>query len=447
MPQKIVTLAGNVVDEWTFRNADTQYLTHGLHPYPARMIPQLAERLIREYSREGDWVLDPFCGSGTVLVESRLRNRNSIGNEISPLALLLTRVKTTPLDKEELRKASKKVLDEVQERILAYRNKGFKKSAGIENWAEAPVRPPSAVGDLEIPVFPNIQLWFKEDVANELAILRRAILNPSWDKAYVDFFRICLSFTAMKSSNADYESHQSHPARYKSEKLKRFSPDVLSIFREKVKDSMKRVVDFSQRVSNNAVECCVFSGDARSLDLKGIAPSEGFDLIVTSPPYGEEQNTIGYHRWSRIMAYWIGFSEDEIGKSEKLSLGAKPDADATVPSKTGDFFINLVRDKSKRKNGEMRAASLASFFRGYHESIIQMGKWLKRGGIVAIVVGNRLVAGHRIGMDRVTIELAEESNLKELKTFCRDIPNTIMPKRIPEGETIARESIIILEKT
>lgn len=80
MPPKIVTLSGNVVDDWTFKNADTQYLTHGLHPYPARMIPQIASRLISDYSEKKDWVLDPFCGSGTVLVEPMLKNRNSIGN-------------------------------------------------------------------------------------------------------------------------------------------------------------------------------------------------------------------------------------------------------------------------------------------------------------------------------------------------------------------------------
>jgi hypothetical protein len=146
------------------------------------------------------------------------------------------------------------------------------------------------------------------------------------------------------------------------------------------------------------------------------------------------------------MAYWVGFSKYEISRSEKTTLGAKPDTDAIVPSKTGTFFINLVKERSTRKNGKMRAASLASFLHGYNDSIIQMSKWTKSGGIIAIVVGNRLVAGHRIAMDKVTIELAAESNLREVKTFYRDIPNTIMPKRIPEGETIAKESIIILEK-
>ena len=89
------TLEGKVIEDWTFARANTQDLTHGLHPYPARMIPQIAERLINRYSSENEIVLDPFCGSGTVLVESKLLGRNAIGNDINPLGTLLAKVKTT----------------------------------------------------------------------------------------------------------------------------------------------------------------------------------------------------------------------------------------------------------------------------------------------------------------------------------------------------------------
>ncbi|MEM3661053.1 MAG: DNA methyltransferase [Thermoproteota archaeon] len=66
------TLYGKeAIDDWNFANCDTSYLTHGLHEYPARMIPQIAQRLINRYSPEGGKILDPFCGSGTVLVEAR----------------------------------------------------------------------------------------------------------------------------------------------------------------------------------------------------------------------------------------------------------------------------------------------------------------------------------------------------------------------------------------
>jgi hypothetical protein len=87
-------------NDWDFEGANTQKFTHGIHPYPARMVPQIAYRLIKRYSKPYDIVLDPFCGSGTVPTEARImrsngsaekeRPRNAIGNEISLLALLIS---------------------------------------------------------------------------------------------------------------------------------------------------------------------------------------------------------------------------------------------------------------------------------------------------------------------------------------------------------------------
>jgi site-specific DNA-methyltransferase (cytosine-N4-specific) len=85
-------------EDWDFAGENTQYLTHGLHPYPARMVPQIARRLLRRFASKNDVVLDPFCGSGGVLVEARLAGLNSIGIDINPLACLLAEVKSNPIE-------------------------------------------------------------------------------------------------------------------------------------------------------------------------------------------------------------------------------------------------------------------------------------------------------------------------------------------------------------
>jgi len=55
-------IGGKILDEdWSFSKADTSYLTHGLHEYPARMIPQIAKKLILRYSPVSGKILDPFC--------------------------------------------------------------------------------------------------------------------------------------------------------------------------------------------------------------------------------------------------------------------------------------------------------------------------------------------------------------------------------------------------
>lgn len=78
-----------------FRTANTKKYTHCFHPYPAMMIPQVAERILDEFGQNSKILFDPYCGSGTSLVEANLRGINAIGTDINPLARLIAKVKTT----------------------------------------------------------------------------------------------------------------------------------------------------------------------------------------------------------------------------------------------------------------------------------------------------------------------------------------------------------------
>jgi hypothetical protein len=75
---------------------------HGFHPYPARMHPATAGRLVQGFTQPGATVLDPFCGSGTVLVESLVLGRNAVGIDLNPLAVRLARCKTRPRTSPEI---------------------------------------------------------------------------------------------------------------------------------------------------------------------------------------------------------------------------------------------------------------------------------------------------------------------------------------------------------
>ena len=93
--------------DWTFPAADTQYLTHGLHTYPARMIPQIPDALLNHFLdhseiEEGDTVYDPFSGSGTTAVEARLHGLNAKANDINPFACMLTKAKAIPIERPTL---------------------------------------------------------------------------------------------------------------------------------------------------------------------------------------------------------------------------------------------------------------------------------------------------------------------------------------------------------
>ena len=81
---------------------ETTYLTHNYHPFPAKFIPHIPQILIKQFSKPGDVVLDPFTGSGTTLVEAKLLGRESIGTDINPISVLASKVKTTVLSQSEI---------------------------------------------------------------------------------------------------------------------------------------------------------------------------------------------------------------------------------------------------------------------------------------------------------------------------------------------------------
>src|ERR671933_310344 len=94
-----------VDDSWSFKDtspSQTSYITHDYHRYPAKFIPQLAGRIIKENSRVGDLVCDPFMGSGTTLVEAIVNRRRAYGTDINPVAVLITKAKTTPIEPPKL---------------------------------------------------------------------------------------------------------------------------------------------------------------------------------------------------------------------------------------------------------------------------------------------------------------------------------------------------------
>src|ERR1700682_3661110 len=88
--------------DWDFASASTNSTTNTIHPYPAKFIPQIPRHFIEQLSEVGDTVYEPFLGSGTTAVEANILGRNAIGNDVNELAVLISKVKTTPISNKKL---------------------------------------------------------------------------------------------------------------------------------------------------------------------------------------------------------------------------------------------------------------------------------------------------------------------------------------------------------
>ena len=170
--------------------------THGFHKYPAKFIPQIPQWAIHKYLKnETDkLILDPFCGSGTTLVESALSGNYSIGIDIDPFSALISKVKTTKIDVVKLNL--------------------------VINWLKKNIKNPPQ--KLFIPDCQTLEHWFTKETINKLSIIR-TLLNQIIDKFengkttkdIQDLLLICFSSIIRRVSNADNESQKTYVSHTK----------------------------------------------------------------------------------------------------------------------------------------------------------------------------------------------------------------------------------------
>ncbi len=257
--------------DWDFKDFTTQYLSHKFHSYPARFIPQIPLTFIKLFTEEGDTVLDPMCGCGTTLVEAFLNNRNSIGNDFNPLAVLISKVKTTLIPENEFIYLENKFNKTKRYLDLDYRR--------IEERANnLPNRTVSKI--------------FNKAVIGKLETIREMILElrDEWHNDLYDLARVALSATIwslVENGNGI---------------------NVENIFFKKVQMMKKELLEMAKLVST-APRVELINGDARKLEVD----NESVDLIVTSPPY---VNALDYYRVHMYNMLWLGMDFDLFRKHE-----------------------------------------------------------------------------------------------------------------------------------
>lgn len=283
-PKRIASALGSI--DWSFTNDDTGFLTHDLHPYPAKYIPQIPGHCIANLSLPGELVLDPFGGSGTTALEAVRLGRRALSVDANAVGTLIGRVKTCNLDRTAARELH--TIHSALTTLLV----GLPTPETLCEKHRA-----------SIPEIPNIDKWFPVSSRGELAGIRARIGKIGSEKAR-DIASLALSRIALAVSFQDSETRYTSKPREipQGETIKRYLVALDTIVRNVIRTQAALRYGVSRFVT----------ADTRDL-AKDICSPGTVDLIVTSPPYG---NANDYHLYHRFRLLWLGHDPRKLGKIE-----------------------------------------------------------------------------------------------------------------------------------
>ena len=404
---------------WDFRAANTKNYTHCFHNYPAMMIPQIAERLIINYGENTKLLFDPYCGTGTSLVEANLKGINAIGTDLNPLARLIAKTKTSIIDIQ--------ILDLY---LKEFNELFFSIQFGITK--------PNII----LPKFKNIDFWFSKTVQEKLAIIKQFIDKISIENIQ-NFFYVAFSETVRESSytrNSEFKLY-----RMNEKHRVNFNPDVFAMMTNKLSRNKKGLIEFLKYIEGKRITTTI--KDFNTVENTGDIEEQTIDLIVTSPPYGDSRTTVAYGQFSRLTNQWLGIKD--ANKIDSQLMGGQRIDIQKLGIKKVDIIIEKINSIDSK-----RAQEVFSFYYDYYKSISNVSKTLNKNAYACYVVGNRKVKGITLPTDEITKVFFQENGFEHVKTLIRNIPNKRMPKRnsptnkVGKTETtINNEYIVIMKKT
>ena len=404
---------------WDYRAEATDGLTHGIHPYPAKMVPRVAERLVSEYGTDGGLLFDPYCGSGTSLLEANLAGMDALGTDLNPLARLISRTKTTPLP-----------VDSIDSLISDFESYMF--------------APPMNGRVHATPSILNRDYWFSREAVQQLESIRGFVAGID-DPGLHDFARVAFSLAIRECSWT--KKSEFKLVRMAHEQMAKFEPDARAVMGQAMARNRRAMVELGALLNDSFGATSVHSFNTVCGIPEGVVAPGTADLIVTSPPYGDSHTTVAYGQFSRLSNQWLGFADAKSLDSDLMGGRRRP---ATLT-----FGIDLIDSTLERiaSIDTKRASDVASFFLDYSRSIANVSKVLRESGLACYVVGNRTVRGVTIPTDEITIALFELNGFEFVRTHQRNIPNKRMPySNSPTnvaGEnapTIRHETVIVCRR-
>ncbi|MBS4022877.1 MAG: hypothetical protein KGZ79_10745 [Dethiobacter sp.] len=408
--------------------AEKRSCIHSFHRYFGKLIPAIPAFAIKNFTEKGDWVCDPFAGSGTTLVEAKLNGRNALGFEINPFSCSISNVKTTAIDTLVLESLNELLLRDIQ----------------ADN---------EPITDEEVPFCINRDHWFKDFVQVELARINRNIndffskhdtsLSGVEQNDVINFYRMVLSSIIRNVSNADIQ----HVFPGYSKRLRRLDAEgkreikVFNSFRNALNKKTKGLKEYE---GLGKTEVVIENKDSRFIK-PGDYPEAA--LIVTNPPY---ISSIRYIETVKLELYWMEFifSGDDYKALEKRMIGNDrlQRFDYIEPEITPYENINRIVDEVyalDAKSGNV----VGRYFNEMTDIIQNMNGLLKTGGHVVMKISDSKVKKIKIETGLFLTEIAEMYGFKLVDCFIDKIGNrSLLTARNTYSDIITHDYIAIWQK-
>jgi DNA modification methylase len=398
------------------------------------MVPEVQQKIVKVFTVLNPNIknlVDPFMGGGTAITAGLYNGLNCHGQDINPLSVLVSKVKTSNYDL--------KTLKDTNEFILSYFITTTFNDISVE--------------------FKGRDRWFEKRISKDISKLREAILTIPSVK-YRQFFWVLLAETIRLSSNDRTTTYKLH--RRAIEEIERRSKEVdvyatfSSLFNQVCED-LKTHSKALDEVKSKKLQISIKLIDSTE-KIEALKNEDKYDLVITSPPYGDNKTTVPYGQHSYLPLQWIPMKDiDKNAKESLLSTTSQIDNLSLGGSNNGldGDIVNALLKKSNSLNSiykklqddpRKRYKKIISFFLDFDKVLNKLKSVTNKNSYQAVIIGNRTVASMNIPNNKILRELMESNEFRFITEFERKIHNKRMPKKNNASKTMNVEKIIVTTK-
>jgi len=401
-------------EKYDFAGQSYSTVYPNLHKYPATMLPQIGIEILKELNVKSGRLLDPYCGSGSSFASGLECGITEMhGFDINPLAVLISSVRFTKISVNELIETKQEFRSNVYDFLKDENN----------------------IKTLEHPQITNIDFWFSKEVIDNLTVIKYFI-DKIQNKHIRRFFLIPFSETVRECSYT--RNNEFKLFRMKEKDLLSFNPDAIGVYLNKLENAIFLYSNFYFPKLDKNVNVKVKYSTFKPND-------EYFDVVLTSPPYGDSRTTVAYGQFSTLSNEWLGI--DYARKIDGMLMGGVKPKQKIETGIIADYIAEIDKVDNKR------ALEVSAFYNDLESSINQVAKSLRKGGKSIYVVGNRTVKNTQLPTDQFIAEKFENNGFKHLITYKRALSSKSMPSRnSPTNEagktvsTMLWEYVVMCEK-